>query len=156
MLISGVAQAAPSRPYIRADVQGRQIEPSEIGKYFCHDFDFPRIRCFESAAELDGALVMTSTATLSVAAAFGPNDYVTVYSGPTFSGNYAHLSQNYDTLFVIGWNDQISSYKGRNGASGTFWSDWYGNGRATSFCCNTQVTSLPAGVDNTFTSVYRR
>ena len=150
----GVAQASPSGPQVRADVEGRQIKPSEIAAHFCHDFDFPRIHCFETAARLEAATQSTSPGTFSAAAAFGPNDYVTVYSGPTFSGTYAHLSQNYDALFAIGWNDQISSYKGRNNVSGTFWSDWYANGRATNFCCNVQITSL-GGLDNTFSSVYR-
>lgn len=155
VVFSGVAHASPSSPAIRADVEGRSILRSEISAYFCHDFDFPRIHCFSTAAGLEAVTTTTSTETSVVAAAFGPNDYVTVYSGPTFSGTYAHLSRNYDTLFYVGWNDQISSYKGRNNASGTFWSDWYATGRATNFCCNTQVTSLPSGVDNTFTSVYR-
>ena len=156
VVFSGVVHASPSGPNIRADVEGRSIKSSEISSYFCHDFDFPRIHCFQTADRLEAVTTTTmSTGTSAVAAAFGPNDYVTVYSGPTFSGTYAHLSQNYDNLFWVGWNDQISSYKGRNGASGTFWSDWFASGRATNFCCNTQVTSLPGGVDNTFTSVYR-
>lgn len=155
VVFSGAVQASPSQPRIRADVEGRPIKPSEISTYFCHDFDFPRIHCFPTGARLEAAINTTSAGTLAVLAAFGPNDYVTVYSGPTFSGTYAHLSQNYDTLYWIGWNDQISSYKGRNSASGTFWSDWYATGRATNFCCNTQVTSLSSDVDNTFTSVYR-
>lgn len=66
-----------------------------------------------------------------------------------------HVSQNYDTLFWIGWNDRISSFKARNCARGTFWADWNGQGRATDFCCNQKASALTAAVDNTFTSVYR-
>lgn len=90
------------------------------------------------------------------AAAVGPSDYVTVYSDPSYGGSYMHVSQNYDTLFWIGWNDHISSYKARNSALGTFWSDWNAAGRRTDFCCNQVVATLPSTVDNTFTSVYRR
>jgi hypothetical protein len=152
--MSGGAAGASPRPQIRADLEGKSIPIAKISSYFCHDFDFPRIHCFDNPTRLEASIGGDGRST-TAALAFGPNDFVTIYSGPTYSGGYVHLSQNYDTLFVIGWNDQVSSYKGRNSASGTFWSDWYGSGRGTNFCCNTNVPYLPSGVDNTFTSVYR-
>ena len=152
VLLSGTAQAASESPNIRADLEGRPITASEISLYYCHDFAFPEVHCFSSASELEAAL--TPGDGLS-AAAFGPNDYVTIYSEPTYAGSYMHVSQNYDTLFWIGWNDRISSFKARNSARGTFWSDWQATGHRTDFCCNQTVPALSSTVDNTFTSVYR-
>ena len=88
-------------------------------------------------------------------AAFGPSDYVTVYSSPGYGGSFAHLSQNYDALATIGWNDTISSYRARNSRTGTFYEHWFAGGTKKNFCCNQNVPSLAAGVDNTFSSVYR-
>jgi hypothetical protein len=33
--------------------------------------------------------------------------------------------------------------------------DWFASGTARNFCCNTNVSSLPGGLDNAFSSVYR-
>jgi hypothetical protein len=159
-LPSGTAVAASGTSNIRADLEGRPIKVAEISSYFCHDHSFPVIHCFRTPAELEASLVSAdqggaASSNGSISAAFGPSDYVTIYSDPSYGGSFMHLSQNYDTLYWIGWNDRVSSFKGRNNASGTFWSDWYGTGRATDFCCNHTVPYLSAAVDNTFTSVYR-
>jgi hypothetical protein len=148
----GTARGATGQPTVRADLDGRPIKAAEISRYFCHDHSYPHVHCFSTSADLEVALGSSDGA---IAAAYGPSDYVTIYSEPSYGGSYMHLSQNYDTLFWIGWSDQVSSYKGRNAGRGTFWSDWYGTGRATSFCCNQTVPYLSAAVDDTFTSVYR-
>jgi hypothetical protein len=152
VLLSSTVNAASGALDIRADLEGRPIKAADISSYYCHDYAFPEIHCYSSAAELEAA---STSAQSFIAASFGPSDYVTIYSEPTYGGAYMHLSQNYDTLFWIGWNDRVSSYKPRNGARGTFWSDWYGTGRGTDFCCDQTVPYLPSSVDNTFTSVYR-
>jgi hypothetical protein len=152
VLPSGSVAAADLATTVRADLEGRPISVAEISSHFCHDFAFPLVHCFSTPAKLEAAVAPSNGA---VTAAFGPSDYVTIYSEPSYGGSYMHLSQNYDTLFWIGWNDRVSSFKSRNNASGTFWSDWYGTGLATDFCCNHTVPYLAAGIDNTFTSVYR-
>ncbi len=149
-LLSGTVSAAEESPRIRADLEGRPIKASEIGSYYCHDFAFPEVHCFSTASELEAA-----SASSLIAAAVGPGDYVTIYADPGFVGSYMHVSQNYDTLFWIGWNDRISSFKARNSARGTFWSDWNGTGNRTDFCCNQTVPGLSSAVDDTLTSVYR-
>lgn len=152
-LLSGTAIAAEESPRIRADLEGRRINVSEIGSYFCHDFAFPEVHCFSTASELEAA---SASGEGLIAAAVGPSDYVTIFADPGYLGSYMHVSQNYDTLFWIGWNDRVSSYKARNSALGTFWSDMSATGRRTDFCCNQSVAALSSIVDNTFTSVYRR
>jgi hypothetical protein len=159
LVLPGTAAARSGTPPVRADLEGSPLKVAEISSYYCHDYSFPTIHCFRTAAGVEAAILTSSvgaaTSDGTVVAAFGPNDYVTIYSEPSYGGSYMHLSQNYDTLFWIGWNDRISSFKGRNSASGTFWSDWYGTGHGTPFCCNQTVPWLSASVDNTFTSVYR-
>jgi hypothetical protein len=116
---------------------------------YCHDFYYPRIHCFRSQRDLDAAATSAIAATLSSA------DYVLIYDGATQTGASMYVSQNYDALFTIGWNDRISSYQGLNSASGTFWTDWFASGTARNFCCNTSVLSLPSNLDNAFSSSYR-
>lgn len=152
VLLSGTVSAAEESPRIRADLEGRPIKASEISSYYCHDFAFPEVHCFSTASELEAA---SNSGEGLAAAAVGPNDYVTIYAETNYEGSYMHVSQNYDTLFWIGWNDRISSVKARNSARGTFWSDWNGEGIGTVFCCNQTIAALATTVDNTFTSVYR-
>jgi hypothetical protein len=92
---------------------------------------------------------------MTIAAAFGPSDYVTIYSEPSYGGSYAHLAANYDQLWLIGWNDRVSSFKVRNDGRGRFYGNWYGSGTIYSFCCNSTVPWMTSTTDNTFSSVYR-
>jgi hypothetical protein len=154
-LVPPAVQAQQSE--VRADLDGRPINPTRSSSYFCHDFEFPQIHCFSTPGGLEANVAQPTSASsqVGVVAAFGPNDYVTVYSGPGYAGSFAHLSQNYDALASIGWNDVISSYRARNNRTGTFYEHWFAGGATKKFCCNQNVPSLAAGVDNTFSSVYR-
>lgn len=144
---------------VRAVLEGRPIPVDRIARFHCHDFDFPIITCFRSAAHLDSATraaVSTRSADSSVSsAALAAADYVTIYSLSNYQGSSMNLSQDYTGLFAIGWNDTVSSYRARNGYSGTFYSEWFAGGAATTFCCYVNVGTLPAAKDNTFSSVYR-
>jgi hypothetical protein len=156
--VSLVTPAIQARqPEIRAELEGRPIDPVQASSYYCHDFDYPRIHCFSTAAELEASVVQSEAPSSQglVVAAVSASDYVTVYSGPTYGGSFAHLSQNYDALATIGWNDTISSYKARNNRTGSFFEHWFAGGAKRNFCCNQNVPSLPSGVDNTFSSVYQ-
>ena len=154
-LVTPGAEAKQSE--LRADLNGRPIDPAQASSYFCHDFDFPEIHCFSTPSELEAAVAEPASASSQnlVIAAFGPSDYVTVYSSPGYGGSFAHLSQNYDALATIGWNDIVSSYKARNNRTGTFYEHWFAGGTRKNFCCNQNVPSLAAAVDNTFSSVYQ-
>jgi hypothetical protein len=146
-----------TRIEITADLEGSPIPPTQAGRYYCHDFEFPHLRCFSTGEALDAAALQLDTASHdSALAAYGPNDYVTIYSEPAFAGSYAHLSQSYDGLWVIGWNDRISSYKGRNSALGRFHVDWYAGGAHLDFCCNQSAASLSSTFNDAISSVYRR
>jgi hypothetical protein len=156
--VVSVSAAPPlprSSPTIAAELAGRPISPDLIASFYCHDFDYPVIRCFRSAAELEVSEARR-TSSASGLSSLTAADYVTIYDGNVWTGAYMDVSQNYDALFSIGWNDRISSYKARNSASGNFWTDWYASGTGRSFCCNTQASALPSNLDNAFSSVYRQ
>jgi hypothetical protein len=79
---------------------------------------------------------------------------VTIWDGAAFSGAFMNVSQDYSVLATIGWNDKISSFKGRNSETGTFYTDWFYGGSFWAFCCNAQLSSL-GSYNNTFSSVLR-
>jgi hypothetical protein len=157
---SGVASGAvhSGRPTVEivADLDGRPIKSELISSFYCHDFAFPKIHCFRSIPDLRASELNVTGSLAEVTPSFGPNDYVTIFDGVIYSGSFMDVSQNYDALFSIGWNDRISSYKARNSAKGVLWTDWFASGTGATFCCNANVSSLPSNLDNAFSSVYRR
>jgi hypothetical protein len=140
------AAAGPPGLVVTARLDGKLIPIAEVPTYYCDDFSFPVIQCSVDAGVIDGRL----SALLSVTAV----DYVTIYDQPLFAGAFMHVSQDYSVLAAIGWNDRISSFKGRNSETGAFNTDWFYGGTTWSFCCNSQVGSLNA-YNNTFSSVRR-
>jgi hypothetical protein len=144
------ATAAPAQ--VKSTLDGRPIPVSAIADYACQDTEFPIIRCFTDPAERD-ASVSLGIGDLRIAAATA-TVYVTIWDGASFTGASISLSQDYDTLATIGWNDRTSSFKGRNSESGRFYVDWFHGGSSMAFCCNQSTASL-GGFDNSFTAVYR-
>jgi hypothetical protein len=146
MWAPAAANAVEADLGITAFLDGKPIPLENVGKYYCDDFSFPVINCSSEAGVIEAR-------TSSILAATAV-DYVTVYENPGLSGAWMHVSQDYSQLWQIGWNDRISSFRGRNSGTGKFWTDWFYGGSFWSFCCNQQVTTL-GGWDNTFSSVHR-
>jgi hypothetical protein len=142
---AGGAQADESAN-LKAYLDGKPIPLADVAKYYCDDFSYPVIQCSISP------LITATRATLT--SLLASVDYVTVFDGSAFSGAYMNISQDYNVLALIGWNDRISSFKARNSETGTFFVDWFYGGSQWSFCCNTQQSSL-GGYDNTFSSIQR-
>lgn len=143
---AGPAAGSESADGIKAYLDGRPIPTSEVSRYYCDDFSYPIIQC----SRLPATTQLRATTMALVASA----DYVTIYDGAGYAGAYMHVSQDYGTLLTIGWNDKISSFKGRNSETGTFFTDWFNGGSSWPFCCNTQQPSL-GGYNNTFSSIMR-
>ena len=129
-----------------AFLDGKPIPVAEISRHFCDDFSYPVIHCSSSplAVELRATTLLALTGV----------DYVTIYDYTTFQGPYMHVSQDYGSLLTIGWNDRISSFRGRNGETGRFWTDWFNGGSSWSFCCDSWFSSL-GSYNNTFSSMQR-
>lgn len=133
---------------IVADLEGIPIPLTAVGKFHCNDLDFPAIHCFRSVTDLSASVEVDGSLSLLSAA-----DYVQIYQDAAFQGPSMVVSQNYPVLAAIGWNDRISSFKGRNSHTGTFFTDWFAGGTPYAFCCNQQVSSL-GGFNDTFSSIY--
>ena len=142
----GATRAAEADPQLTATLDGRPIPLEDVGKYYCDDFSYPEIRCSSTRVIPEArAAAVTILATV---------DYVTIYDGGGYSGAYMNVSQDYSALAVIGWNDRISSFRGKNSEAGTFYVDWFYGGTAWSFCCNTQTANL-GSYNNVFSSIKR-
>ena len=143
------ATAAEAPTGVEADLAGRPIELAHVAGLHCHDLDFPRLHCFETARARDAALTLEAGA-----GSLGPlgataTAYVTVFEHASYGGASMTVSQDYSTLAFIGWNDRISSFKALNSETGNFYWDWlYGGGTPYTFCCNQNVPSLGIWNDN--------
>lgn len=156
LAIGPAAAATPDEPAgldgnlaIVADIEGEPIPLLAVGKFHCNDFDFPAIHCFRSAAALDESV----DAEVGLTSLLAGTDYVQIWQDAYFLGASMIVSQDYPVLAALGWNDRISSFKGRNSQTGMFFTDWFAGGSWYGFCCNQQVSSL-GSYNDTFSSVY--
>lgn len=162
LLLVGTTGATPGSP-IRAELDGETIAPAAVGDHYCHDFDWPQIRCFTTAAALEaavrnhlrdkGAVGAAMTMSLSTApVTASATKYVKVFELGAFAGNIAFLSRDYPDLNSIGWGDKISSYIVYNNASGEFYTHWWYSGAIDYYCCNQSVAALSSTYDDQFSS----
>ena len=146
------------QPEVRADLDGRPINPARSSSYFCHDFDFPQIHCFSTPGRLEAAMAQPASASLQggLAAAFGPNDYVTVYSSRPAMRARSPTCPRTTTSWPRSAGMTRSAHIGHGTTEkGPSIEHWFAGGSTKKFCCNQNVPSLPAGVDNSFSSVYQ-
>lgn len=144
--------ALAATPDVVATLDGRPLAVVDIPDYQCHDLEYPVIRCFRKGVDRDLSMsIDLGVAQLSLATSVV---YVTVYDSPNFAGSSFSISQNYDALATVGWNDRVSSFRVRNSVTGRFYVDWFGGGGSWAFCCNYTYQTL-GSYDNTFSSVYR-
>ncbi len=156
LLVLGAATTvATSAPMIRAELDGRPIAAVDVGRYACHDLDFPVIHCSGTPGELDSAMAARAERRDGPAGAVATS-YVKVFPDRDLLGNPAILSAPYDDLSVIGWNDRISSFQGLAGAGGTFFEHIYRGGDAFPFSAYQIVTYVGDSDNDTFSSVAPR
>jgi hypothetical protein len=141
-----LVRAGDDASQLTATLDGKPIPVEDVGKYDCDDFSYPEIRCWSSRVLMDARAAAMTLLT--------GTDYVTIYDLASFGGSSMNVSSDYATLSLIGWNDRISSFKGRNGESGAFYVDWFYGGAWWTFCCNQQSSSLGT-FSNTFSSMRR-
>ncbi len=138
-------RVAEEQVALTADLDGKPMPLVDVGKWYCHDFDYPAIHCFSDPKDVMGSPDVALAATGVV--------YVTVYEFTTYQGGFMHMSENYSMLSLLGWNDRISSFQVKNSMSGSFWGDWLYTGLRYNFCCNQGVGSLGT-LNDTFSSVF--
>jgi hypothetical protein len=138
-----------SAPATAASVRGvlgdRSIALADVTRYHCHDAAHPVIRCFESARQAKLAFLAAlgtgrpeASAPLEVLAI----TYIRVFVHTNYQGSSIYLSQDYEDLGSIGWNDVISSYRPMNSQSGTMYEHVLRGGRIKNFCCNANVSNI--------------
>ncbi len=133
-------------PMLTATLDGKPIPLEDVGRYFCDDFAYPEIRCWSTRLAADArATVVTLLTSL---------DYVTIWDGANYGGSYMNVSEDYPALSILGWNDRVSSFKARNGETGTFYIDWFYGGGQWNFCCNQQAPNLGSW-NNAISSIIR-
>jgi peptidase inhibitor family I36 len=140
------ALAADPEPDLTATLDGRPIPLEDVGKYYCDDFSYPEITCWSTRLPADARATVVTLLTAI--------DYVTIWDGTNYGGSFLNVSEDYSALALLGWNDRISSFKGRNSETGAFYTDWFYSGTVWAFCCNTQAPGLGA-YNNTFSSIRR-
>ncbi len=146
-------------PVLVAELEGVPIPATAAGEYFCHDFDYPLIRCFRSGDALEAAVeargVTTTLGSETLDLSTTAVSYVKIYDYTSYAGSYAYISQDYSYLGDIGWNDRISSYIALNSETGAFYTNGGYGGTIDYFCCNEGVPSLSSTFNNQISSVRR-
>ena len=151
LALAAIGSGRPATAYVEhegdffAYLDGHPIPVNDVSRYFCDDFSYPIIRCSSLTVVVEARAVLVLATGV---------DYVTIYDQANYFGTYMNVSQDYGSLLSIGWNDKISSFKGRNSESGRFWTNWFNCGKSWSFCCNQNVGSLGL-YNNTFSSMHR-
>jgi hypothetical protein len=150
LLFPSAAFSAEPSAQVSADLAGKPIPLVDVSGYHCHDLDYPRIHCFQTASEVSLALEPV-LGLLGVTA----TSYVQVFEHNWYGGGSMTISQDYTVLATIGWNDRISSFRALNSETGSFYWDWfYGGSMPYNFCCNQNVPTLGTWNDNV-SSVHR-
>ena len=92
---------ASSTSGLRAVLEGKPIALTEVAHYVCHDRDYPVIRCFRTATEVDAdeqqLAAMTTTAPQQLLTAF-----VRWYQNANYGGAFFDAYDAYPDLSVIG------------------------------------------------------
>lgn len=151
--------ANASQPTLSADLDGRAIALAEVSDFYCHDFEWPAIHCFSTPAGVEQAVTQVAMDRIpgaaSTAEAVSALSYIRIFDWTWYAGAYIYLSQDYDDLSVIGWNDRISSYTGSNNQTSVLFVDTYHQGVGFFVCCNNKASTLSSTFDNKISSTER-
>jgi len=132
MAVSVPVQGSESAPP-DAELEGRPIDPIDVGELFCDAIDYPDIECFASHAELDAAIVARLGEGLL------ESGYIRAYADSNFGGASMALDGDISNLGSIGWNNRISSIRSFGSESGTFYENTGYGGWGYFVCCNQQI-----------------
>lgn len=158
----------PNGSVVTATYEGRSIDPKLASHYFCHTRDYPLVRCFASQQEVDDDIGLVEPVTPGgssplltggdhsiegVSPEFpGGTPYTIAYWDINYGGSALTVYGAIWNLDLIGWNDNISSFKSVNcgipryyvdaGYSGVYWQN----------SCNTWTANLYA-YNDMFSSV---
>lgn len=149
------APASAAAP-VRAVLDGRPISLAEARSLSCHDFDYPVLACFRTAAEMEAAAAArarSGTVSTTAPLAAATTGYIIVYVDGQYVGAARALSQDYSYLGTIGWNDVISSFKSY-GATGHFWENAPSGGFIYDFYPTSQAAYVGDYYNDKFSALY--
>lgn len=154
LLAFGAGPSATASPgsNLRIDLEGSPLAAAAASGYYCHDFAYPQIHCFRSAAKLRNSLELTGQTFGTLSAPAGT--WVTLFRDATYAGTFAYLSHDYDKLGDIGWNDMVSSFRVEVGLSGHFSQNVFGAGWAYTWCCYDMIPYVGSSYNDQFSSFY--
>jgi hypothetical protein len=132
---------------ISADLEGRPLPVSQIGRYHCELLAYPRVHCFRSEQARDAKVRSALSSGQSLA-----SGYVVAWQDAGFLGPSVTLTNDVSNLGSIGWNDRITSFKSISGASGRFYEHAGYTGSVYSFCCSVQVSNVGQTYNDKFSS----
>ncbi|MBI2764244.1 MAG: hypothetical protein HYX54_11010 [Chloroflexi bacterium] len=109
-VVAPVASVAAARDgAVRATLDGRPIPLAAVGSLYCHDLDYPLIRCFRDepalrADEARAAALVGSGATVwgGVSVSWGVNAQVSYVGRPTTIGSRASACREAGPTFAAG------------------------------------------------------
>ncbi len=119
--------AVPARDVTPVVYLGAQrIDPGAIVDLYCHDRDYPVIRCFLTAEQRATEEVQAAggieAATLDPTATALLSPYVRWYRDTNFAGPSFEAYLAEPDLAAIGWDNKISSFTPLNGGHPAWWS----------------------------------
>jgi hypothetical protein len=152
--------AAPATPGVPAVYLGAQrIDSREAANFYCHDRDYPVIRCFRTPADraaeengLAGAPEAAIVGSVGQPSLLSPS--VRWYRDANFTGPSFEAYVYEPDLAAIGWDNQISSFMPLNGGHPLWWTgpnrtgnrwDWGTASAATLGSANDQFSSTDKG-----------
>ena len=137
---------------LSATLDGHPIPLSDVGRYACHDRNYPLIRCFRTGGELEADEKVAPTGTLAPQQLLSP--FVRWYQNANYAGAFFDAYDPYPDLSVIGWANQISSFKPLNGGHPVWWQG--ANYTGVMWDWGTSPEATLGGADNHITSVQKR
>jgi hypothetical protein len=145
----------PNGNVVTATLDGRPIDPGTASHYYCHTRDYPVVHCLDTQAEVDSDLGIVEPASPGAAGlspAWSGLAYTIAYWDINYGGSTLTVYGAIPYLGVIGWNDNISSFKSVNCGIPRYYVDSNYSGAYWQNSCNTWSSSLYS-YNDTFSSV---
>ena len=160
--------ADPNGSVVTATYKGQPIDPRLASHHFCHTRDYPVVRCFDSQQEVDddiglvepvapgepGPLLSGGDDSIEGISPDFPAGvaYTIAYWDINYGGNALTVYGAIWNLDLIGWNDNISSFKSVNcgipryyvdaSYSGVYWQNSCNNWSPNLYAYNDTMSSV--------------
>jgi hypothetical protein len=150
----------PNGSVVTATYEGQPIDPKLASHYFCHTRDYPVVRCFDSQQEVDDDIGLVEPVAPGGSSPLSPDfpdfpggtPYTIAYWDINYGGSALTVYGAVWNLDLIGWNDNISSFKSVNcgipryyvdaSYSGAYWQNSCNNWSPNLYAYNDTMSSV--------------